>query len=782
MKMSDPPARLPGTPGHEAASSPGTPTRSAGGRWAWRAARRLWRAAPLGPQARFRIRGRLLRWMGSSSAAPSDEEMVRQLRLALQTFPLRRVVRGLARAVREGPESSRRRLSELLRHRVNEDLRRRAMGGPGPTAQIIAPPWPDDRPLVSVVIVCFDYGRYVRQALASVQAQTWRDLEVIVVDGGSSDPATLETLRELERGGTRVLFREGRHFVGSNRNFGIEHGRGRYVCCLDADDLLAPTYLEKAVFLLERWGYDLVSTSLRRFGEEEDVVALPRYPTLADLLRDNEVATCAVFRRELWERAGGYRDQGLGGSYVYEDWQLWIRMAALGARVANLVDEPLFRYRVHSRQSLSQQEGTVPAMKEQRRLVGEANRDVLSESALRRSAERAAMRLRGAEAFPLLSRAQVDERPVVMLTVPALILGGADRLLAEVVSHLAAHGWRAIVLSSSFLGAEHGDSTGWFERATHEIYHLPRFLDGVYWRDFLEYLLRTRRVSVLWNAGSPWIYELLPELRHDHPELRLVDQLFNLGHLEANRRAAPDLDLTLVESRELEDAVRRAGEERVVRIPSGVDLSAFRPDAEAPLRRRLGIAEGELVVGFSGRLAEEKDPLAFVELAARFPPGGGVAFVMTGLGPLEGEVRGRMARRGVRSLHFLGALEDVREALALYDVLAVPSRRDGRPLVALEALASGVPLLASRVGGLPELIDDGVEGFLLPPGDVDAFARAVARLRDEPDLLARMRQQARARAERSFGLAAMLRRYRDVLDPLAGRSAAGEPAGSGVRS
>ena len=140
---------------------------------------------------------------------------------------------------------------------------------------------------------------------------------------------------------------------------------------------------------------------------------------------------------------------------------------------------------------------------------------------------------------------------------------------------------------------------------------------------------------------------------------------------------------------------------------------------------------------------------------------------MTGRGPLEGEVRRQVARRGVRSLHFLGALEDVREALALYDVLALPSRWDGRPLVALEALASGIPLLASRVGGLPELIDDGVEGFLLAPGDLGAFAHAIARLRDDRELLARMRRQARARAERSSGIAAMLQRYEELLRPLA---------------
>ena len=196
-----------------------------------------------------------------------------------------------------------------------------------------ADPWPADLPLVSVVVVCFNYGAYVDEAIASVLAPTAVEhCEILVVDGGSDDPQTVEKMRQLAADPpprTRVLLRtDGRHLVGDNRNHGIEHARGRYVVCLDADDMLDPRYLEVALYLVERRGYDLVSTATQCFGLADDLFGLKQSPVLADMVQANYLTTVAVCRREFWESAGGFRDVGLGDSYVFEDWKLWLRVAA----------------------------------------------------------------------------------------------------------------------------------------------------------------------------------------------------------------------------------------------------------------------------------------------------------------------------------------------------------------------------------------------------------------------------------------------------------------------
>lgn len=230
-------------------------------------------------------------------------------------------------------------------------------------------------PKVAVVIPCYNYGRYVVQAVESALAQTHPALDVIVVNGGSDDAETNAVIDRIDHPKVRVLRRDRRCLVGDNRNFGVVRADAPYVCCLDADDMLDPRYIEKAVFYLDRLHYDVVSSRQIVFGDRD---ARPRYPyvdfpDLGMLARQNYLTTAAVFRRACWERAGGYHDYGIGAAYVPEDWDFWLRLAAQGARMVNM-DERLFHYRHHGGDSLSHQ--GVP-WAEQRRAILERNRDAL---------------------------------------------------------------------------------------------------------------------------------------------------------------------------------------------------------------------------------------------------------------------------------------------------------------------------------------------------------------------------------------------------------------------
>ena len=117
-------------------------------------------------------------------------------------------------------------------------------------------------------------------------------------------------------------------------------------------------------------------------------------------------------------------------------------------------------------------------------------------------------------------------------------------------------------------------------------------------------------------------------------------------------------------------------------------------------------------------------------------------------------------------MSFLGVVDDIRAHLASLDVLVVPSILDGRPVVVLESLALGVPVIASRIGGLPGLIHDGETGFLVEPGDTEAIARHLRRLADNPDELEQLRKTARAFAERNLDITAMNTAYEQALRSL----------------
>ena len=619
-------------------------------------------------------------------------------------------------------------------------------------------PWPLDRPLVSIVITSFNYARFVDDAIASALAQTFPSLEVILVEGGSSDGASRLHVAAQDRCRVRVLMQGSAHRAGANRNFGISQALGKYICCLDADDMLRPTFIEKAVFILERGHFDVVSSAMEEFDQGKIVHHIMERPSLDDLLKANHVLTCAVFRRSYWDLAGGYRDTDRSVTgYVYEDWAYWVRLSALGARFYNMPLDPLLLYRIHG-VSLSRG-ADVLTMEQQRQLVAAINADVIEPHARDRSRREAATppflpvdaiaRRSSLEA----SRRPVGTRPTVLLAMPFLALGGAERLMSGVVADLTAKGWRVVVVTSIRVTPAMVDTTTWFEAHTPDIFHLPLFLPAEFWEAFLDDLIASKEVDLLWIVGSAFAYDNLRAIKSRFPEMKVVDLLFNtVGHTENNRRRSEHIDLTLVESLSVRDWLVAHGEtdDRIRLVESGVDLSRLSPALRCPnLRAELVHEPDDLLVAYCGRWSVEKAPLDFIEIARRMQPVRSVRFVMTGAGPLGPQIERAIEGAGLTARHFrlLGEVEDVTRVIASADLLVIPSHLDGRPVVAMEALACGTPVLASRVGGLPILVEDGVTGWLCEPGDVDAFVARLTEAADDRAALARMSAAARRYAE-----------------------------------
>lgn len=219
-----------------------------------------------------------------------------------------------------------------------------------PCEPATAEPWDPGLPLVSVIVPCFNYGVYLLQALRSLREQTLQDFEVILVDDGSEDPATLRLLALLERYASLTVLRQANAGPGAARNAGIAHARGRYICCLDADDLLAPSYLEKCVVMLEAdAGLGLAHSWLQLFGAERGVARTRDLdPVLLPYV--NHLGVSAVFSRAAWVAAGGFSEVR---SALYEDWDFWIRLASQGVR-GRVIGEALMFYRRHPGSRLEQ--------------------------------------------------------------------------------------------------------------------------------------------------------------------------------------------------------------------------------------------------------------------------------------------------------------------------------------------------------------------------------------------------------------------------------------------
>jgi glycosyltransferase involved in cell wall biosynthesis len=643
-----------------------------------------------------------------------------------------------------------------------------------PFEEFAPTPLPEDHPLVSVIIPCFNYGEFILEAVDSILAQTLTSLEVIIVDGGSTDERTRQILHELRRPMTRVILREGRHLVGSNRNCGIATASGRYICCLDADDQLRPTFLEKATFLLETYAYDVVSTAVEFIGARQGTsYHVATYPCLDNLVRANHVCTCAVFRRELWVLAGGFDDYGLGKDHAAEDWDFWMRLAVLGARFRNISREALLRYRTHVQGSLSSN-AEVPPQDEQRRRISARNSALLGREAFARSRAQQERRLRIPPSLTVLASrpnlvAAHDQGPVaptILVMLPFLILGGAERLLSEVLQYLHEQGWRVIIVSTRNVPQSSGDTVAWFSTFTAEIYALPAFLEQSEWLDFVEYILRNRKVDLILNVGSKFFYETVQGLSSLVPNVAIADLLFNTqGHGPDHELKKSKFDGVLCENEEVKRWLESIGwaPEKITIIHSGIDLQRFSP--EPKVSGKLAAADqGDLVVGFCGRWSEEKGPDVFVDMAGRCAGVPQLRFIMTGTGPLESQIK-RQIRKLPSGVRFdcRGDVKDIIEVIRLCDIIVLPSRIDGRPMIVMEALACGVPVLASCVGGIPDLIVEGKTGMLCAPADAQDFVRKLTQLAADRSAIFAMKRAARDYAATELDGVRMVRSYEKAL-------------------
>ena len=193
--------------------------------------------------------------------------------------------------------------------------------------------------------------------------------------------------------------------------------------------------------------------------------------------------------------------------------------------------------------------------------------------------------------------------------------------------------------------------------------------------------------------------------------------------------------------------------DRTRTVPYGVDVAAFSPErSPGDFRERLGVPQGHLLVVAFGRLVEKKGFGCLVEAAARTRD---TSVVIAGEGDLRSELLSRIRETGA-PVRLLGSLDrdSMATALAAADVVAVPSvvdragNVDGLPNALLEALAAGKAVVASRVAGIPDVVEHDVNGLLVPPGDPAALLAALERLHREEPTRRRLARAARETALR----------------------------------
>jgi sugar transferase (PEP-CTERM/EpsH1 system associated) len=203
---------------------------------------------------------------------------------------------------------------------------------------------------------------------------------------------------------------------------------------------------------------------------------------------------------------------------------------------------------------------------------------------------------------------------------------------------------------------------------------------------------------------------------------------------------------------------------KVMTIHNGVEVARFAHGSAQEARRKLGLPGEALIVGAVGRLDPVKDQAGLVRsFAAVLPAHPDALLIVAGDGPCRADLTRLIGELGVeRRVRLLGDCPDVPLVLSAMDVFVLPSIAEGMSNTLLEAMAAGLPVIATRVGGSPEVVEDGIGGRLVAPRDPAALTEAIAAYLEDPHLRAMHGKASRQRTAEHFGLDRMCRAYSDL--------------------
>ena len=378
-----------------------------------------------------------------------------------------------------------------------------------------------------------------------------------------------------------------------------------------------------------------------------------------------------------------------------------------------------------------------------------------------------------------------DRRPLILHVVYRFDTGGLENGVVNLINHMDPRAYRHAVLAltevtefKQRIKAGDVQFIAMHKAPGHAFWLYPRLYRLL--RELKPAVVHTRNLAALevvvpaWAAGVP--VRVHGEHGRDGNDVAGTRRSYQL----MRRAYGAFVQRFVALSGELVDYLdRKVGidRRRIVQVCNGVDTLRFHPAAQrAPIPGCPFEGDDLVFFGTVGRMQPVKDQANLARAFARaldLRPElrDRARLLMAGDGPQMPQVRGILQDAGIDGLCWLpGERRDIPDFLRGLDVFVLPSLSEGIANTILEAMACGLPVLATRVGGNAELVDEGVTGALVPSADPDAMARQLIRLADEAALRREMGRAGRRRVEQRFSLEAMVGAYQSLYDQLTGRS------------
>lgn len=378
-----------------------------------------------------------------------------------------------------------------------------------------------------------------------------------------------------------------------------------------------------------------------------------------------------------------------------------------------------------------------------------------------------------------------DTRPLILHVIHHLHTGGLENGLVNLINHLPESRYRhAVACVEDF-----SDFRLRVTRPDTPVIALHRSRIGVWrLRQGLFRLCRQLRPTIVHSRNQSGLDALLPARLAGVPHCIHGEHGWDVDDLNGERvkpallrrMHSPLVDRYITVSRDLRNYLVqrvRISSRRVTQIINGVDTVRFCPPST---RSQQLLPEGfagpnAMVIGTVGRLQAVKDQETLLQAFARLVKSGGevesrARLVIVGEGPLRDSLCRLADSLGVSArTWFPGNVSNVAEVLRTFDLFVLPSLAEGISNTLLEAMASGLPLIATATGGNLELVAEGVNGRLFVPGDVDALTRLLNQYLGDPSILSAHGNNAREMAVRRFSLPAMLASYQAVYEEFCDR-------------
>lgn len=629
----------------------------------------------------------------------------------------------------------------------------------------------EDTPLVSVVVPFYNKGYEVFETLQLLLAQTLQQIEIILVDDGSTQKTSLQVLKEVQKtykdSPVTLIKKKKNSGPSSSRNLGVEKAAAEFVAFIDSDDLIEPTTLEKWYwYLLTHPNVSFVNSYNVGFGAFEYLWnrGTKDYHSFVD---ENNLAIFSLVRKKDFIEVGGFDESVKAG---LEDWDLWLKLGNQG-KWGYTIPEYLTWYR---------------------RKPSHSDWDNMFDSE-----KFNAFKLRNREKYPdFYPRVQaftplsqpVKVEPVneykklkgknrILLIFPWLEMGGADKFNFEFMRELRPDYDYTIVCTVR-------GQNKWkheFAKYTEDIHVLFHFLDFHNYYEYIKYLIESRKPSLVLISNSEYGYKILPALKTQFPQLPFMDYIHmeeeywkNGGFPAMSIKVKQFLSQTLVCTRHLKKwMVDRGGNaDRIDTVYINVDSRKWRPaDNIAALRRELKLPRESVIIFFAGRVHPQKQPMVLaksIEKVARFTDN--FLMVVAGDGPMLGQLQSYVSSKGLdKYFLFLGGIpnDEVKRYLQASDVFFLPSLHEGLALGIYEAMACAKTVVGADVGGQKELVTEDL-GVLIQRSNEEQesseYAQILVDRINNPRKTKQMGKKSRLRIEQGFDIAKMASDMRTALD------------------